>query len=78
MREPIVLMALIIVTMGVLVSVRCQETYRDGAEFVSHGFAGTGLARQRRGRDAEGKREVGCGTRTDRDLRGERETTRER
>jgi hypothetical protein len=45
---------------------------------ISHGFAVTELAEQRRNRDAGRKRMVGCGTRPDRGLRGGRETIRDR
>jgi hypothetical protein len=45
---------------------------------ISHGFAGTELAEQRRNRDAGRKRRVGCGTRPDHGLRGGHETIRDR
>jgi hypothetical protein len=46
--------------------------------FISDGSAGTGLAEQRRGRDAGGERRVRCDTTPHRGLRGERETIKER
>jgi hypothetical protein len=47
--------------------------------FISDGFAGTGLAEQRRGRDTGGKRRVACDTGPDRGLSGgEREIIKER
>jgi hypothetical protein len=45
---------------------------------ISHGFAGTELAEQRRNCDAGRKRRVDCGTRPDRGLCGGRETIRGR